>query len=449
MRMLIDRAALAKMERANKLVALGAQATAEQLKEFTAKQQAINGIPRCMSIADGVAEIRIEGVLSKRPDFWSWYLYGANTTYEAIQQSIALANSDPSIKRVSFYYDTPGGYVDGLFEAVACIEALEKPKSARAAYACSAGYALAAVSGKIEATHEVCEFGSIGVAVTYYVDENVIDITSTEAPNKRPDPTTEDGKAVIVAGLDAIHDHFVAAIVRGRGVTVEEVNADFGRGGVLLSAAAKKAGMIDKIAKPSIKVTHVSTMPEGAAPASVPLAAAVPVATGRAVGPGPVPVAVAEPEAASDQPKTSSDQGQAQSPPPEPKQNASAASGGAAKAKKQMDLKELQEQHPDAYSAALNMGTTAERKRVSDHLKLGAASGDMETAYKAIESGASVSDMTATYLAASMKKGAVADRQAETDAAGAAASGGAPPKAKTQAEQVGDLVEAMMNGEQV
>ena len=74
-----------------------------------------------------------------------------------------------------------------------------------------------------------------------------IEIVSTNAPNKRPDPVSEDGRIEIVATLDAVEKQFVADVARGRKTTVEKVLADFGRGGVKVGADAVKAGMADKV----------------------------------------------------------------------------------------------------------------------------------------------------------------------------------------------------------
>jgi len=437
MQWLIDHTAAHQMERAWKG---GLRATAEQsaswmkLVEDTRQRAEAyearvagktsaaisDSYPRNVKVAGDIAEIRVEGILTKKPDFWSWLLYGANTTYESIQQALALIASDVAIKRVTFFVDSPGGTVDGLFEALAAIEAFPKPMSVRSCYACSAAYSISALAGTIEATTEAAQFGSVGVAVTYFVDENVIDITSSNAPNKRPDPTTPAGKAVIVEGLDAIEEIFVEAIAKGRQTTTKDVTKNYGRGGTVLAGNAKRLGMIDTIAKPQTRVTTISGEPapdeDETSPDGAPEEAIV-----------------------QDNPSAGT--------PEAPQKDASAVSGGAAKASKNMTKEELRTQHPELFSAVYEEGKAAgekagkeagekdERKRVTDHLKLGAASGDLDTAHKAIESGASMADKQADYLAASMKRGAVAVRQEETDAAGAAADGAKPKPVVTKDEQ--------------
>ena len=70
-----------------------------------------------------------------------------------------------------------------------------------------------------------------------------------------------------------------------------------------------------------------------------------------------------------------------------------------------MDLNTLKKEHPETFEAARAEGMTAERERVAAHLILGEASGDMDTARAAIESGDEMSALvSAKYQAASMRQ---------------------------------------------
>ncbi len=360
--------------------------TAAQIAEHVDHQNvAGNGMPRNLRIAGDVAEIRVEGVLTPKPDLWSYYFGGGNTTYEQIQQAFSLCQSDPAIKRVSLYVDSPGGYVAGLFDALGAIQAFSKPIAVRAAYACSAAYAIAAVAGKIEATNPAVEVGSVGVATTYFIDETEVDITNTESPDKRPDPATPEGQAVIRRELDALFELFVDAIAGGRGVPAKSVIADFGRGAVLIAGEAKKRGMIDRIAKPVLRAVTADPDIETSAPT-----------------PGE-------------------------------------------KGSTTMDLETLKKDHPAVYAAAFGegeaKGTTSERKRVLAHLKLGKSSGAIAIAEAAIASGASTmdEDVFASYQSASMNRADQSARQTDSETAaraiGAAASDPAAPE-----KDLGDLM---------
>ena len=68
-----------------------AQAEAEQREASHGEGQ----LPAGMSVAGNTAEIRVEGVLTKRPDFWAKYFLGGNTTYSSIRHALGIAASSP------------------------------------------------------------------------------------------------------------------------------------------------------------------------------------------------------------------------------------------------------------------------------------------------------------------------------------------------------------------
>lgn len=223
--------------------------TAEQRAQFIAQNHVAEGrTPKNMQIAGSAAEIRIEGILTKRADLLAYLFGGGNTTYASIREGLAIARTDPTIKSVTFLVDSPGGSVDGLFETLDTIKAFPKSIRVRAANALSAAYAIAAVAGKIDATHAAASFGSVGVAASFFVSDNLVEIANTDSPKKRPDVRTDGGKAMVREYLDSIHELFVSAIATGRGVPATKVVSDFGEGGVLLAAEAKRRKMIDRIA---------------------------------------------------------------------------------------------------------------------------------------------------------------------------------------------------------
>jgi ClpP class serine protease len=387
---------------------LGYQPTTEERAKFAAQMQeayaARDGdVPRIMNIAGDTAEVSVEGVLTEKPDCFALMFGGGNTTYEGIRQSLARAESDPSIKKVVMNVASPGGSVRGLFETLGAIEAFSKPITVRASLAASAAYGIAAVAGPIEATTAASEFGSVGVACEIYLDDEVVQITSTEAPNKRPDVRTEEGQGVVRGYLDAFHEIFVDAIARGRSastgekITAADVNAGFGRGASVLAKQSKAAGMIDRIA-PQPKRTR--------------------------------PGARAETEDHDAPPATS------------PQASA------AAEESKPMKLDELKAQHPELYAAVLAegnaagvaAGTAAERKRVNAHLTLGKKCGAMDFAVKCIGEGKSTLDeeVHAEYMGTAMNRRDQETKQQESDGAGAVTRSAKAPAAPAAS---GDLVD--------
>lgn len=229
--------------------ALGVIPTATQQAEFTASYTD-GDYPgaRIMSKVGNVAQINISGVLSKEPSWVLRWFGGGNTAYSEIISAINEAERDPAIEEVVFAIDSPGGQTSGLTGAMDAIAAMTMPTRAEVSgMAASAAYGLASQADSITATDRGAMFGSIGVKATYYVDGTVIEVTSSNAPEKAPDVTTEEGRVMVQKLLDQIEAVFIEDIARGRNTTPDKVKADFGRGGVFLANEAKTHGMIDDV----------------------------------------------------------------------------------------------------------------------------------------------------------------------------------------------------------
>lgn len=368
-------------------ISAGVAPTVEQQAKFEAErydaERAESGSP-LLTIAGNTAEIAIKGVITKAPSLIAMIFGGGNTTYPGIVQALAQADRDDRVEQIVLDMDSGGGQFDGLFDAIAAIQATEKPITTRVSnLSASAAYALASQTNQIVAKNRAARIGSIGVAAEFQVSDSSITITSTNAPKKRPDVTTEEGVAMVREELDALHDLFVDAIASGRNTSVDTINAEFGQGATLLADDALSRGMIDAIAEPRLR--------------SVPSA------------------------------------------------NTSTANNGGNKPEaKTMDLQTLKSSHPDVYAAVVQEGVTQERDRVSAHLTMGEASGDMQTAITAVRDGSQMTaTLQATYMAAGMGRRDMANRS-DDDAAAAAAANGADNNADDAdaSNQVAAMVES-------
>jgi len=384
--------------------------------------------PRNLQVAGDVAQIQVEGLLTERPDFIAWLMGYANTTYQSIQQALAMADADPSVKRIELRVNSPGGTVAGLFETLGALDDTAKPVSVLTSFAASAAYAIAARGGRIMATTGATEVGSIGVASSFWALDEVVDIASTDAPKKRPDVRTEEGKAMVREELDAVHDIFVDAIAKGRGTTKANVNANFGQGGLLTAVEAKKRGMVDRIQRAALKA-----VPRASAESS-----STPDAT---AGESPAGQAAAGSSAA---PTTNA---------------APAPDGGAAKPKgRKMDLQTLKNDHPELYAAIKEEGRKEgfaagqaeglkqERDRVSAHLVRGQACGALDLALECVENGSEMTEtLKAKYDTAGRKRDDQAARVADNQVAEAALTGAAPANETPDAgDQVASILEKSM-----
>ncbi|TPL40683.1 S49 family peptidase [Mesorhizobium sp. B2-4-6] len=205
-------------------------------------------------VAGGVAILPITGPIFPRANMMTEMSGATSITMLHNDYRAALDNKD--VGAILLLMDTPGGAVSGIngFADAVAAGALKKMTVAHVVgSAASAGYWIASAANEIT-IERTALVGSIGVvsAVPKQVEpdadgEMLIEIVSTNAPNKRPDPSTEDGRGEIVAVLDAIEQQFVADVAKGRKTSVDKVIADFGKGGVKVGKAAVSAGMADKV----------------------------------------------------------------------------------------------------------------------------------------------------------------------------------------------------------
>lgn len=216
-----------------------------QVRSAAVAQRAGNS--RKLAVTNGEAQIRVSGPLLDGPDWILDWFEIEYTTYGDLRADLAEASNDKGVTGIELVLDSPGGMVSGLFELLAELQRFSKAKRSTASLAASAAYAIAAHGGKIAATDPLATFGSIGVAASYW-PSSMIDVTSTAAPDKRPDPKTEQGRSVIRAYLDEIHELFASSIAAGRGTTAASVNAEYGGGRVFLAAESLRRSMIDSIA---------------------------------------------------------------------------------------------------------------------------------------------------------------------------------------------------------
>lgn len=210
--------------------------------------------------SEGTAHIPIVGELTSHAetDICGAYTANALTEYGFIVAATMAADEDDLVNRIQFDINSPGGYIDGLMPAVNAIRLAGKETLAFVdGFAFSAAYWLASQTDKIVAASPTSRVGSIGVAIETYDDTKALEmqgferiiLTSTDAPEKRPDIRTEEGQGLIVDMLDDTHKVFVQYVAEGRGIDPGEVSDKYGRGGVLIAENALTAGMIDSIEK--------------------------------------------------------------------------------------------------------------------------------------------------------------------------------------------------------
>lgn len=207
-----------------------------------------------LTVVDGVALIGLIGPIFPRANMMTEN--SGATSLEMVRAEFLTALANPDIKAIVFQVDSPGGVVGGIGEFASEIFRARAQKpivTVATGMIASAAYWIGSASSRIVVAPST-SVGSIGVVagLTKQVapDQNgefTFEIVSSNAPDKRPDPADSAGRAAIVARIDAIEALFLADVAQFRGVTVDAVKAGYGRGGVLLGAAAVAAGMADKV----------------------------------------------------------------------------------------------------------------------------------------------------------------------------------------------------------
>jgi capsid assembly protease len=207
-----------------------------------------------VAVVDGVAVIGIVGPIFPRANMMTEN--SGATSLANIQSQFRLALADPSVRSIVFNIDSPGGAVTGIADFAAEVKAARaiKPIVAVAGGNVASGaYWIASAASQLVVS-STAVVGSIGVVVgmTKQVAPDsqgrvAIEIVSSNAPDKRTDPTDSAGRAAIVAMLDAVEAEFLSAVAANRGVSIDTVKSDFGKGGVRIGAQAITAGMADRI----------------------------------------------------------------------------------------------------------------------------------------------------------------------------------------------------------
>jgi ClpP class serine protease len=199
-------------------------------------------------ISNGVGIITIDGPIVPRGGIE--FDTSGLVSIDRLTAELKAFEADPEVKEILLLIDSPGGSVTGVDEFASLVAKSEKITSAYVyGFAASAAYWIASAADRITIS-ETGLVGSIGTVLTVRrkSENEPIQIVSSQSPNKRPDPETDDGKRELLRLVDGLAGVFVNAVARNRKVDTKTVLSDFGQGGLVLAADALKAGMVDAVA---------------------------------------------------------------------------------------------------------------------------------------------------------------------------------------------------------
>lgn len=218
---------------------------------------------RSVSLRDGVAVIPVTGPIMRYANLFT-RISGATSTQE-LATDLQAALDNPQVKAILLNIDSPGGEANGINELGDMIYAArgQKPIKAYIGGSGASGAYWFASSAEEVVIDDTALLGSIGVVVEVAVrkaadGEKRYTITSSNAPNKRPDIDTEEGRAEVAKSINALGEVFVAKVARNLGVDPEQVPAMGDHGGLKVGAAAVEAGLAHRLGSLEALITEMA-----------------------------------------------------------------------------------------------------------------------------------------------------------------------------------------------
>lgn len=231
---------------------------------------------RRVTMRGNVAVVSVIGPIFRYANLFT-EISGATST-QVLATDLQRALDDPNVKSIVLNIDSPGGVASGINELAEMIYAGRSRKRIVAyigGIGASAAYWIASAAGEI-VIDEASLAGSIGVVVEAVVEDDKkagrarYQIVSRNAPNKRPDLGTEEGRAKLGETIDAMAEVFVSKVARNLGVAAEKVPEMGDHGGIRVGADAVKHGLahrtgslealITELAKPAINSPRIHNM---------------------------------------------------------------------------------------------------------------------------------------------------------------------------------------------
>jgi signal peptide peptidase SppA len=209
---------------------------------------------RCYGMAEGVAIIPVQGILS--PDGW------CGTSYNFIKHGFDCALQDPEVKAIVLDVNSPGGTVEGCFDLADHIYAARGTKPIWAILgesAYSAAYALASSADYITVPR-TGGAGSIGI-VSCHVDFSKalgaagVKVTFIQYGERKTDgagekPLSDRATSDLQSNVDALGKLFVATVARNRGLKATVIKDT--EAATYLGSASVQIGLCDKLAAPNV-----------------------------------------------------------------------------------------------------------------------------------------------------------------------------------------------------
>ena len=208
---------------------------------------------RPYALFEGVAIIPVQGTLVHGQSFW----WAGETSYSKIADQMLHAMTDPEVRGVAMWVNSPGGFVSGCFDLADCIYDLRGEKPIWAFVdesAFSAAYALASSASRIMVPR-TGGVGSVGV-VAMHMDiskmlENMgVTVTTFQFGARKTDsypttPMTKEARTKMQEDIDILGEMFVDLVARNRGISKKAVRDT--QAGCFLADEGIKLGLADAV----------------------------------------------------------------------------------------------------------------------------------------------------------------------------------------------------------
>jgi signal peptide peptidase SppA len=205
---------------------------------------------------NGVAHFKVSGPIVRSADFYCYYLGG--TAVDSLCAMLNRASNDPLVKGAFPVFQSPGGSIDGLDQAVAAMQNFRKKKPIVGftdGLCASAAYWIGAQCDDMYGTG-MSVLGSIGVYTVRTdnskmlknmgVDRMLFKSAPYKGNGESGVPMSEEGKAEIQREIDAFHAMFEKDVAYGRQMSPDKVSAVAdGRG--YIGKEAVDAGLMDGV----------------------------------------------------------------------------------------------------------------------------------------------------------------------------------------------------------
>ncbi|HHX0930856.1 TPA: S49 family peptidase [Pseudomonas aeruginosa] len=219
---------------------------------------------RTVTVRNGVAIVPVTGPIFRYANLFT-EISGATST-QVLATDIQRALDDPAVRSIVLNIDSPGGVASGINELAELVYEGRKRKrivTYAGGYLASAAYWIGSAAEEI-VVDETAMAGSIGVIVEAVVQPDGPDkpkryqVVSRNAPNKRPDVTTEEGRKKIGETVDALAEVFENKVARNLGVAAERIPEMGDYGGLLVGAAAVQAGLAHRLGSLEALITELA-----------------------------------------------------------------------------------------------------------------------------------------------------------------------------------------------